>query len=145
MEQPGRPSDEHVRGIYATTRTIAVVGASANDDKPANRIPRYLQAQAYRILPINPKEDEILGERVYRSLRDIAVPVDVVDVFRPPAEAEQIAMDAVAIRPRVLWFQPGTHTGEAIRIATDAGLTVVAERCMGHTHRVLGLGPGPEG
>ena len=144
MEPSTEPGEEQLRGIYATTRTIAVVGASADEAKPAHRIPRYLQSQTYRILPVNPKEDEILGEGVYRSLREIEIPVDVVDVFRPPGEAEQVARDAVATGAHVLWFQPGTHGDEAVRLAADAGLVVVTGRCMGETHGELGLGPGPD-
>ena len=71
------------------------------------------------------------------------MPVEVVDVFRPPEQAEAIAQDAVAIGADVLWFQPGTHTPQALRQAADAGLTVVAGRCLGATHGELGLGPGP--
>jgi hypothetical protein len=129
--------------IYADTKTIAVVGASADPDKDAHEIPRYLQSQGYRIVPVNPRGGEILGEKVYRSLRDIDVPVDVVDVFRPPEEAEAVARDAIAIGPKVLWFQLGTHTDDAVRVADEAGLTVVTDRCMGATHEELGLGPGP--
>jgi uncharacterized protein len=144
VQRPGEPGEGQLRGIYATTRTIAVVGASANEAKPAHRIPRYLQSQGYRILPVNPREDEILGEKVSRSLGDIGLPVDVVDVFRPPEEAEQVARDAVALGARVLWFQPGTDSEAAVRLAAGAGLVVVTGRCMGETHGKLGLGPGPD-
>jgi predicted CoA-binding protein len=137
------PSRQDLLSIYEQTRTIAVVGASANERKAAHIIPKYLQSQGYRIIPVNPRGGEILGERVYPSLEEIDVPVDVVDVFRPPAEAESIAREAVGIGADVLWFQLGTHTTEAIRLAAGAGLTVVAGRCMGATHGELGLGPGP--
>lgn len=136
--------EEQLLAIYRQTKTIAVVGASANEDKPAHQIPRYLQSQGYRIVPVNPRGGGILGEPVFGSLREIDVPVDVVDVFRPPAEAEAVAREAIAIGAKVLWFQPGTSTGEAVRLASSAGLTVVAERCMGATHGELGLGPGPD-
>ncbi len=146
MPEPGAtegPSRQDLLRIYEQTNTIAVVGASADERKAAHVIPSYLQSQGYRIIPVNPRDDEILGERVYPSLEEIDAPVDVVDVFRPPAEAETIAREAVAIGAGVLWFQPGTHTTEAVQIAVDAGLTVVAGRCMGATHGELGLGPGP--
>jgi uncharacterized protein len=139
----GRPSRQGLLRIYEQTKTIAVVGASANGHKAARTIPTYLQSQRYRIIPVNPKGGEILGERVYPSLDKIDVPVDVVDVFRPPTEAEAIARQAIAIGADVLWFQPGTHTKEAIQLAAGADLTVVAGRCMGATHRELGLGPRP--
>jgi predicted CoA-binding protein len=137
------PSREDLLRIYEQTKTIAVVGASADENKPAHAIPAYLQSQGYRILPVNPRGGEIFGERVYRSLREIDVPVDVVDVFRPPAEAEEVAREAIATGARTLWFQPGTSTEEAVRLASEAGLTVVAGLCMGATHGALGLGPGP--
>jgi predicted CoA-binding protein len=92
---------------------------------------------------IDPIHGEILGARVYPSLREVDLPVEVVDVFRPPEQAEAIAQDAVAIGADVLWFQPGTHTPQALRQAADAGLTVVAGCCLGATHGELGLGPGP--
>ncbi len=136
-------NEDELRRIYANTKTIAVVGVSSDPKKPAHEIPRYLQGQGYRIVPISPKGGELLGERVYESLPDVDVPLDAVDVFRPSEEAEAIARDAVAIGAKVLWFQEGTHTDEAVKTARDAGLTVVFGRCMGNTHGKLGLGPGP--
>lgn len=135
---------EQLLGIYATTKTIAVVGASADPAKPAHVIPRYLQSQGYRILPVNPRGGELFGERVFRSLAEIDVPVDVVDVFRPAEEAPEIARQAIAIGAKVLWLQVGIESDEARRLAEAAGLTVVMNRCMGATHAQLGLGPGPE-
>jgi predicted CoA-binding protein len=141
---PDGLSREDLLRIYAGTRTIAVVGASATEGKAAHAIPRYLQSQGYRIVPVNPRGGEILGERVERSLREVGVPVDVVDVFRPPAEAAAVAGDAIAMGAPVIWFQPGTASEAGVRLAADAGLTVVSERCMGEMHGELGLGPGPE-
>jgi predicted CoA-binding protein len=137
------PTREQLRRLYETTRTIAVVGASAREGRPGNRIPRYLQGQGYRIVPVNPRGGTILGEPAVRSLADIEGPVDVVEVFRPPEEAETIARQAIAIGAPVLWFQPGTNSAAGVRQAEDAGLTVVRELCMGTTHGALGLGPGP--
>ena len=112
--------------------------------RPGHRIPAYLQAQGYRILPVNPNGGELFGEHVFRSLDEITEPVDVVDVFRPPEEAPGIARQAVAIGARVLWLQAGIESEAAREIAEAAGLTVVMNRCMGATHRWLGLGPGPD-
>ena len=134
---------EQLTGIYRDTRTIAVVGASADDSKAAHRIPAYLQQQGYRIRPVNPRGGELFGEPVATSLSEVEGPVDVVDVFRPAAEAAGIARQAVAIGAKVLWLQLGIADEEARRIAEDAGLTVVMDRCMGATHRELGLGPVP--
>lgn len=138
------PSIQDLLRIYQQTSSIAVVGASANERKEANAIPRYLQSQGYRIIPVNPRGGEILGEHVHRSLGDVAIPIDVVDVFRPPEEAEEIAREAIEASTKVLWFQPGTATERAVGLARDARLTVVANLCMGATHSHLGLGPGPD-
>jgi uncharacterized protein len=138
-----RTTREMLLRIYERTKAIAVVGASTTAGKPGHDIPRYLQSQGYRIIPVNPRGGEILGEPSYRSLRDVDVPFDVVDVFRPPEEADAIARDAIAVGATTLWFQPGTHTDEAVKLARAAGLTVVTRRCMGTTHGWLGLGPGP--
>ncbi len=135
---------EKLLGIYAGTKTIAVVGASADPTKAGHRIPAYLQSQGYRIVPVNPRGGELFGERVYNSLAEIDVPVDVVDVFRPAEEAPQIARQAVEIGAKVLWLQIGIVSDEAREIAESAGLTVIIDRCMGATHAELGLGAGPD-
>ena len=135
---------EKLLRIYAETKTIAVVGASADETKAAHQIPRYLQSQGYRIIPVNPRGGEILGEPLFRSLADIDVPVDVVDVFRPAQEAPAIARQAIAIGAKVLWLQIGIESEEARQLAEAAGLTVIMNRCMGETHGELGLGPGPD-
>lgn len=132
-----------LRQIYASTMTIAVVGASGDTSKPAHTIPRYLQSQGYRIIPVSPKGGELLGEKVYQRLADVPDPVDVVNVFRPAAEAPDIAREAVALGASVLWLQAGIVSAEAEQIAEQGGLTVVMDRCMGATHGALGLGPGP--
>ncbi len=135
---------DEIRKIYEDTKTIAVVGASTDESKPSHRIPRYLQSQGFKIIPVSPKGGECLGEKVYASLSEIPEPVDVVDVFRPSEETPQIARDAVAIGAKVLWLQSGVSNDEAEGIAEAAGLKVVMDRCMGATHRQLGLGPGPD-
>jgi predicted CoA-binding protein len=136
-------NEDDLRKIYEETGTIAVVGASGDATKPAHTIPRYLQRQGFRIIPVNPKGGEILGEKVYERLEDIPEPVDVVDVFRPSEETPDVARDAVRIGAKVLWLQEGISSEEADRIATEGGLKVVMDRCMGETHYQLRLGPGP--
>src|SRR5918995_3188981 len=118
MPQPGAtkgPSRQDLLRIYEQTKTIAVVGASANEHKAAHVIPRYLQSQGYRIIPVNPKGGEILGEHVYTSLEEIEVPVDVVEVFRPAAEAESISREAVGIGRDILLVRLRTDTPNAIQ------------------------------
>jgi predicted CoA-binding protein len=133
---------ERLLRIYAQTKRIAVVGASADPSKPAHQIPRYLQQQGYRILPVNPRGGQLFGEPVARSLLEVEGPVDVVEVFRPATEAPEIARAAVKIDAKVLWLQLGIASEEARQVAEAAGLTVVMDRCMGETHGKLGLGPG---
>jgi predicted CoA-binding protein len=132
-------SDAELRRIYAETKTIAVVGASHKEDRAAHRIPLYLQGQGYRILAVNPRGGELFGERVVASIRDVDVPVDVVDVFRRASQTPEVARDAVAIGAKVLWLQEGIVNEEAAEIARAGGLTVVMDLCMGATHRRLGL------
>ena len=135
---------EQLARIFANTTTIAVVGASGDPAKPAHQIPRYLQRQGYRIIPVNPRGGELFGEPVARSLTKVDGPVDVVEVFRPSEETPEIAREAAEIGAKVLWLQLGIESEEARKIAESAGLTVVMNRCMGETHRQLGLGPGPD-
>lgn len=114
-----------------------MVGASTDESKPAHRIPTYLQSQGYRVIPVNPGSDEVLGEQAVDSLTEITEPVDVVDVFRPSEEAPDIAREAVAIGAKVLWLQEGIESEEAAAIAREGGLGVVMDTCMGATHRRL--------
>ena len=144
MNARHRPTREDLLRIYETAKMIAVVGASDDVSKPAGYVPAYLQSQGYRIIPVNPSRDTVLGEPTCPTLAEIKGPVDVVDVFRPAAEGAEIARAAAAIGARTIWFQPGTQSAEASAIAADAGLTVVTRICIGVTHGTLGLGPGPE-
>jgi predicted CoA-binding protein len=131
------PGEDELRAIYADTTTIAVVGASANPAKAAHTIPAYLREVGFRIVPVNPATEEVLGVKAYPRLEDVPVPVDVVEVFRPAAETPEIARSAVAIGAKVLWLQEGIVSEEAAAIARDGGLRVVMDRCMGLTHRRL--------
>jgi predicted CoA-binding protein len=137
------PSEEELREIYAETQTIAVVGASGDENKPGHRIPRYLKSQGFKIIPVNPTADEVLGERAYPSLSDVDMPIDTVEVFRPAEEAPDIARQAVAMGAKHLWLQEGIVSEEARKVAEEGGVKVVMDMCMGATHGWLGLGPGP--
>lgn len=136
------PPRSELLEIYASIETIAVVGASANADKTANTVPRYLQEQGYRIIPVNPGGGEILGVAAVASLDEIDEPIDVVDVFRPPAEGPAIAEAAAAAGARIVWFQPGTESEEAVAAARSAGIAVIAGHCMRATHQLLAAGSG---
>ena len=129
--------DEDVRAILQEARTIAVVGASGSEGKAAHDVPAYLQQHGYRIVPVNPSRDEILGEPAVDSLSDVEGHIDVVDVFRPAEEAPEIARAAVAAGADVLWLQLGIESEEAARIAEKAGLRVVMDACMMQNHERL--------
>jgi predicted CoA-binding protein len=111
--------------------TIAVVGLSRDPAKAAHAVPASMQAAGFRIIPVHPCADELLGQRVYRSLTDIPERVDLVDVFRPAREAPGVARQAVAIGAKTLWLQQGIVSPEARRIAVEAGLDYIEDRCIG--------------
>ena len=119
-------------------KTIAVVGLSSDPARPSYGVARYLQRQGYRIIPVNPNEREVLGERAYPSLREIPVPVDVVDVFRRPEYVPEVVDDAIAIGAPVLWLQQGVIHPRAAARAQAAGLVVVMDRCMKVEHAYRG-------
>lgn len=119
-----------LRRVLKSSRTIAVVGLSADWFRPSYFAAKYMQEHGYRIIPVNPKYDEILGERSYPDLASIPEPVDIVDVFRKPADALAIAEQAIAIGAKTLWLQIGVINPEAQARAEAAGLTVVMDRCV---------------
>ena len=129
--------------LFGEIETIAVVGASSDPSKPSHEIPRYLQSQGYRIIPVGPGGAPILGADPVRALADIREPVEAVDVFRPAAEAPALAREAVAAGARLLWLQLGIVSDEARRIGEAAGITVVMDACMGAVHRKLVRRYGP--
>src|SRR5712664_2223281 len=125
----GRSSHE----ILERATTIAVVGASRDSNKAGGSVPAGLQARGFRIIPINPFADELFGERVYRSLLDVPEPIDLVDVFRPAADAPEIARQAVQVGAKALWLQLDIRSDEAQRIAEAAGLDYVEDECTAVT------------
>lgn len=118
--------------ILQRFKTIAVVGMSRDANKSAHGIPKALQAAGFRVIPVNPNAgSELLGQRVYASLAEVPEPIEVVLVFRPSHEAERIANEAVQVGARALWLQQGIQSEAAERIARDAGLLYVEDRCIG--------------
>jgi hypothetical protein len=131
-----------LRRILSTCRTIAVVGLSADWFRPSYFAAKYMLDHGYTVIPVNPKYPEILGRKAYASLRDVPVPVDMVDVFRRTADVPPIAREAVAIGARCLWQQLGVVNLEADALAREAGLDSVMDRCVKIEHGRLfgGLG-----
>ncbi|WP_026685452.1 CoA-binding protein [Azovibrio restrictus] len=119
-----------LRHILGETRSLAMVGLSADWFRPSNFAAKYMQAHGYRVIPVNPRYEEILGEKCYPDLASIPEKVDMVDVFRRPEQCPDIARQAVAIGARFLWLQIGVVSEAARQIAADAGLEVVMDRCV---------------
>jgi uncharacterized protein len=131
------PTDRNLKQLLADATTIAVVGASSNPEKSSYGIMRKLQSVGYRVIPVNPRETEVLGERAYASLREIPERVDIVDVFRRAEDTPSIADEAVAIGAKALWLQSGISNEDAAARAERGGLTVVMDACIGTLHSLL--------
>ena len=123
-----------IQRVLHTAKTVAIVGLSANQLRASNFVGYYLRRHGYRVIPVNPRESEILGQRCYPSLLDIPEHVDVVDVFRAPSAVPQIAREAVQIGAGTLWCQLGVISAEGARIAEEGGLTVIMDRCVKFEH-----------
>jgi len=128
------PSVERLRKIFAETGNIAVVGLSPKENRPSNQVARYLLEAGYRIIPVNPGREKILGLKCYPNLLAIEGPVDVVDIFRRADQVEPIVRDAVSIGARVIWMQQGIVNEQAAVLAENAGLTVIMDRCIKVDH-----------
>lgn len=137
--QPYRPGDPELRAILGDARTIAVVGLSSDPTRYSNDVASYLQGHGYRIIPVNPTETEVLGEKAYPSLLEVPEKIDAVDVFRRAEETPEVARQAVKVGAKVLWLQNDIVNEEARRIAEEAGLQVIMGVCMKTTHRRLGV------
>jgi uncharacterized protein len=123
-----------IQRVLHTAKTVAIVGLSANQLRASNFVGYYLKRHGYQVIPVNPRETEILGQTCYPSLLDIPERVDVVDVFRAPSALPEIARQAVAIGAGTLWCQFGVINAEGARIAADGGLTVIMDLCMKVEH-----------
>jgi len=123
-----------IQRVLLDAKTIAIVGLSGNPLRASNFVGFYVQRHGYRVIPVNPREPEIFGEQSFASLRDVPVPVDIVDVFRAPAAVPEIAREAVAIGAKCLWCQFTVISEEGARIAERGGLTVVMDRCLKVEH-----------
>lgn len=125
---------KEIHEILTNSKTIAVVGLSPKDSRPSNQVARYLQEAGYRVIPVNPGQTEILGEKCYASLLDIPEPVDIVDIFRRPEDVPPVVDQAIAIKAGVVWMQLGIVNEEAAAKARNAGLTVIMDRCLKIDH-----------
>ena len=132
-------TDAEIKHILETSKTIAIVGLSDKPERDSYRVAEYLQAQGFRIIPVNPIVTSVLGERSYTSVTDIPDQVDVVDIFRKPEAVGPVVAEAIAAGARVIWMQLGVVNHTAAESAHAAGLQVVMDRCMKLEHqRLLG-------
>lgn len=126
-------SDSYIRGILRTVKTIAMVGLSPKDNRPSYFAFKYLLARGYRMVPVNPGQagKDVLGQKVYARLGDVPVPIDMVDIFRASEHALPIVREALTLtpKPKVIWMQLAIRNDEAAKLAEDAGLKVVMNRC----------------
>jgi predicted CoA-binding protein len=132
-------TDDELRKLLTGSKVIAVVGLSANPDRPSNQVAFYLHHQGYRLFGVNPEceQDEVFGVPVLASLDQVPEPIDIVDVFRRPEHTPGVAREAVAVGARALWLQMGITSPEARAIAEDAGLAYVEDRCLKVDHARL--------
>src|SRR5882672_592027 len=135
------PSDSDLKQLLTDANTIAMVGASSNPDKASHGIMQKLQKSGYRVIPVNPREAEVLGEKSYPSLRDVPERIDIVDVFRRPEDTPGIADEAVGVGAKALWLQTGIVNEDAAARAKAGGLMVVMDLCIGATHSLLRVAP----
>jgi predicted CoA-binding protein len=135
------PADADLKQLLTDARTIAIVGASSNPDKTSHGIMQKLQSVGYRVIPVNPRETEVLGERSFPSLIDVPERIDIVDVFRRAEDTPGIADEAVTVGAKALWLQTGIVSEDAAARATAGGLIVVMDACIGATHTLLRVAP----
>ncbi len=131
------PSDQDIKRLLSSATTIAIIGASSNPERPSNGIMRKLKSVGYRVIPVNPNETEVLGERAYPTLADVPERIDIVDVFRRAEFTPPIADDAIRVGAKALWLQSGVTSEEAADRAEAGGLTVVMDACIGVMHSML--------
>jgi predicted CoA-binding protein len=137
------PSPGEIKALLQRVKTVAVVGLSADPDRPSYSVSSYLQGNGYRIVPVRPGGGEILGEKVYGRLSDIPFAVDIVDHFRRSSEVGAHIDEAIRLRIPAIWMQEGVIDDEAALRAREAGLVVVMDRCMLKEHRKAGLSSKP--
>ena len=132
------PTNDEIRDLLLATRTIAIVGVSGNSDRASNHVARYLQGKTkYELFFVNPAADEILGQKVYKSLSEIEKEIDLVDVFRKPDDCLAVLDEAIAINAKAIWLQLGISVPEVAALGEAAGLTVVMDRCIKVDHANL--------
>jgi len=129
--------DTNLRKILKESKIVAVVGLSPDPERDSHEVAHYLQQAGYKIVPVNPKAEEILGEKAYPDLNSIPEKIDVVDIFRRPEHVPPVVEEAIKVGAKTVWMQLGVVNKEAARRAHEAGLNVVMDRCMLREHKRL--------
>jgi predicted CoA-binding protein len=130
-------SQEEIFDILRNNKIIAVIGMSKNPEKDANSVPAYMMEKGYKVIPINPTADEILGQKSYKKLSDVRGQVDIVNVFRPSEDVPNYVNEVIAKNPKVFWLQLGIQNPEAERKVAENGISVISNRCIMQEHRKL--------
>ena len=129
--------DNAIKELLRTSRVIAVVGLSADEDKPSNVVARYLMDKGYKVIPVNPGQETILGQKSYKSLADIDEKVDIVDIFMKAEKVLPFVRDAITLRPSAIWLQPGIVNEEAKNVADAEKIMFVMDKCVKQEHTRL--------
>ena len=124
------PPRDEIKRILEQSQTVAVVGLSDDPAKVSHMVSAAMQAKGYKIIPVNPNADTIFGEKAYKSLGEVPVPIDIVNVFRRPEHTPQVAREAAGVKAKTLWLQLGIASDEAAEIAREAGMNVIMDRCI---------------
>lgn len=135
-------SQEEIKSILETSQTVAVVGLSKDSSKPSHRVARYLQSVGYRVIPVNPFVDQVLGEKSYKSLLDVPDTIDIVDIFRPSDKVMPIVEQAIKLKtesgfPKVIWMQQGIINQQAAKRGKQAEFKIIMNRCIMTEHKRL--------
>ncbi len=139
----GTKEDEAVGALLRTTKVVAMVGLSADEGKPSNGVARYLIGKGFRVIPVNPGQETILGERSYKSLADITETIDVVDIFMRADKLLPVVEEAIKLKPKAIWLQLGIVNDEAKASAARAGVYFVQDKCMKQEYaRLVGSAAG---
>jgi len=130
-------SDQTKKDLLTSSKTIAIVGLSPKDDKPSNRVAKYLKDHGYRIIPVNPQYDQILGEKSYKSLSEIPDAIDIVDIFMRAENVVPVVEEAIRIQPKAIWLQLGIVNDQAREVAEKGGINFVQDLCIKLEHARL--------
>jgi predicted CoA-binding protein len=130
-------TDEKLKRILEENNIIAVVGCSRDPEKPSHTVPKFMKEQGYKIIPVNPFADKILGVKVNKSLSEINEPVDMVNIFRPSEQCLEVVKEAVNLKPKVIWMQLGIKNEEAAQLAKKNGIEVIMDKCFYIEHKNL--------